>query len=63
MAHFLTDEQFRTLTAICDTLIPAIKRDGDLRQMFQVAYATTTCDADASHSTDLHPRSARLISA
>jgi choline dehydrogenase-like flavoprotein len=29
MAHFLSDEQFRTLTAICDTLIPEVKRDPD----------------------------------
>jgi choline dehydrogenase-like flavoprotein len=29
MTHFLTDAQFRTLTALCDTLIPAIEREDD----------------------------------
>ncbi len=29
MAHFLTDAQFRTLTALCDTLIPSIERNDD----------------------------------
>ncbi|MGH2523739.1 MAG: GMC family oxidoreductase N-terminal domain-containing protein, partial [Anaerolineales bacterium] len=29
MPHFLTDDQFRTLSAICDTLIPALARDAN----------------------------------
>lgn len=29
MAHFLSDPQYRTLTALCDTLIPALERADD----------------------------------
>ncbi|MCS6909699.1 MAG: FAD-dependent oxidoreductase [Anaerolineales bacterium] len=29
MSHFLTDSQFATLTALCDTLVPSIERSDD----------------------------------
>jgi choline dehydrogenase-like flavoprotein len=37
MTHFLSDAQFRTLTALCDTLIPSVERDDDLHGFWKRA--------------------------